>query len=147
MSFVGLGVFILLVIPEQIEKPLIIFGQSLNTLDPTLFPSIVAWGFILLGSWGVYGSFSIDETNDLTRLDQEAWFNVGITVVAMLAYAGLMVPLGFIPSSIILIAALSSFYGIRSIGLLAVISIGVPTSIYFIFTRGLKVFLPEIPWL
>jgi hypothetical protein len=146
MAFVGLGAFMLLVIPEQIEKPLIIFGQSLNTLDPTLFPSIVAWGFILLGAWGVYCSFSIDETNDLTRLDREACFNVGITIVAMLAYAGTMVPLGFIPSSILLIAALSYFYGIRNIGTIILISTGVPTSIYFIFTKGLKVFLPEIPW-
>ena len=66
---------------------------------------------------------------------------------ALFAYANLMVPLGFIPSSIILIAALSYFYGIRSIVLIILIATGVPTSIYLIFTRGLKVFLPEIPWL
>ncbi len=147
MAFVGLGAFILLVIPEQIEKPLIIFGQSLNTLDPTLFPSIVAWGFIVLGAWGVYCSFSIDETNGLADLDREAFFNVGVTIAALFAYANLMVPLGFIPSSIILIAALSYFYGIRSIVLIILIATGVPTSIYLIFTKGLKVFLPEIPWL
>ena len=138
--------FIFLVIPGQIEKPLIIFGQSLNTLDPTLFPSIVALGFVVLGAWGFFRSFSINESNGLAKLDREACANVGITIVAMITYSALMVPLGFIPSSVILLAGLSYFYGIRSISLIIVISVGVPTGIYFIFTRGLKVFLPEIPW-
>ena len=138
--------FIFLVIPGQIEKPLIIFGQSLNMLDPTLFPSIVALGFVVLGAWGFFRSFSINESNGLAKLDREACANVGITIVAMITYSALMVPLGFIPSSVILLAGLSYFYGIRSISLIIVISVGVPTGIYFIFTRGLKVFLPEIPW-
>ncbi len=147
LLFCGLGIFILLVIPTQIEKPLIIFGQSLNALDPTLFPSIVAISFLGLGVWGVFISFSIEETNGFKDLDREAYMNVGVTIAALFSYALLMVPLGFIPSSAILVASLSWFYGIRNIALIGAIASGVPMSIYYIFTKGLKVFLPEIPWL
>jgi hypothetical protein len=145
--FFGLGAFILIVIPTQIEKPLIIFGQSLNALNPTLFPSIVAFGFLGLSVWSFFKSFSIEETNGLAILDQEAITNVGIIIVALFAYALLMTPLGFIPSSAILVAGLSFYFGIRNILMILFVSIGVPTSIYFIFTKGLKVFLPEIPWI
>ncbi len=145
--FFGLGAFILFVIPTQIEKPLIIFGQSLNALNPTLFPSIVAFGFLGLGAWSFFKSFSIEETNGLAELDRDAVVNVGVTIVALFSYALLMTPMGFIPSSGILVAGLSLFFGIRNIPLIVFVSIGVPTSIYFIFTKGLKVFLPEILWL
>jgi hypothetical protein len=50
-----------------------------------------------------------------------------------------------IPSSALLIGGLSVFYGLRNIALMLAISLGVPTFMYFVFTRGLKVFLPEIP--
>lgn len=145
--FFALGAFILLVIPSQIDKPLVIFGQSLNALDPTLFPSLVAVAFLGLGVWGFFESFSMNETNGLTGLDREACLNVGVTIAALFAYALLMVPLGFIPSSAFLVGGLSYFYGIRNVPLILVICVGVPTSIYFIFTKGLKVFLPEIPWI
>jgi putative tricarboxylic transport membrane protein len=147
LVFIALGAFIFLVIPTQIEKPLIIFGQSLNALDPTLFPSIVALGFIGLGVWSFFVSFSIDQTNGFTNLDREAYVNVAITMAALFAYALLMVPMGFIPSSAVLVAGLSYFFGIRNIPLILAIGLGVPTATYFIFTKGLKVFLPEISWI
>jgi len=147
LLFFGLGAFILFVIPSQIEKPLIIFGQSLNALNPTMFPSLVALGFLGLGAWSFYESFSIDETNGLANLDREAIINVGVSIAALFAYALLMVPLGFIPSSAILVGGLSYFYGTRNIMLVLFVSITVPSSVYFIFTKGLKVFLPEISWM
>jgi putative tricarboxylic transport membrane protein len=147
MLFVALGAIILLIIPSQIEKPLVIFGQSDNALNPTLFPSLVAMGFLLLGIWGFVKSFSIDETNGLVNLDREAYINVGVIIMALFAYALLMEPLGFIPSSAILVGGLSYFFGIRNLPMIFLVGIGVPVSIYFIFTNGLKVFLPEIPWI
>jgi CubicO group peptidase (beta-lactamase class C family) len=57
----------------------------------------------------------------------------------------LMEPLGFIPSSALLIGGLSVFYGIRNIALTLAISLGVPTLMFYVFTRLLKVYLPEIP--
>ena len=147
MLFVGLGAIILLIIPSQIEKPLVIFGQSDNALNPNLFPSLVAIGFLLLGIWGFVKSFSIDEPNGLANLDREAYLNVGVIIVALFSYALLMVPLGFIPSSALLAGGLSYFFGTRNLPMIILVCVGVPVSVYFIFTRGLKVFLPEIPWI
>ena len=147
MLFVGLGAIILIIIPSQIEKPLVIFGQSENALNPTLFPSIVAIGFLGLGIWSFIKSFSIDEPNGLAKLDTEAYLNVGVIILALFAYALLMVPLGFIPSSALLVSGLSYFFGTRNIPMILLVGIGVPVGIYFIFTYGLKVFLPEIPWI
>lgn len=147
LLFVALGGFIFLVIPTEIEKPMIIFGQSLNALDPKLFPSIVALAFMGLGAWGFIESFSMTERNELAELNREAAWNVGVTVGALIAYALLMVPLGFVPSSTIMVAGLSFFYGVRNLPLIAAISLGIPVFIYVVFSKGLKVFLPEIPWL
>ena len=48
IGFVVLSGFLFVIIPTQIEKPMVIFGQSLNALDPALFPSIVASAFGIL---------------------------------------------------------------------------------------------------
>ena len=46
-AFVGLGVALALLIPSQIEKPLLILGQTSGGLDPALFPSIVAGALVV----------------------------------------------------------------------------------------------------
>lgn len=144
--FVLFSGLLFVLIPTQIEKPLIILGQSPG-VDPALFPHIVASGFGLLGVWFFIKSFKLQERNGLRDLDKEAIINVSTSVAVFLAYALLMEPIGFIPSSALMIFGLAVFYGIRNLALIAVISISVPTVTYFIFTRGLKVFLPEIPGL
>lgn len=141
------AIFLFLIIPHQIETPLIVFGQSLNALDPALFPRIVAAGFLVLGIWYFFKSFKIEETNGLRTLDGDGYVNVGVSLAAFGAYALLMEPLGFVPSSAMLVAGLAVFYGVRDLALVLAVSIGVPTTVFFVFTRGLKVFLPEIPWL
>jgi hypothetical protein len=145
IGFVVLAVLLFLAIPTQIETPLVIFGQSLNALDPKLFPSIVAAGFLILGCVYVVTSLSMNDENGLAKLNREALVNVSVSVAAFAAYAALMEPIGFVPSSALLIGGLSVFYGLRNILLTLTISLGVPTLMYFVFTRALKVFLPEIP--
>ena len=146
IGFVTFSILMFALIPTQIEKPLIILGQSPG-LDPTLFPQIVASGFGGLGVWLFVKSMKLVEHNGLRDLDREAIINVSISVSVFLAYALLMEPLGFVPSSALMIFGLSIFYGIRNFLLVAVISLAVPSATYFIFTKGLKVFLPEIPFL
>ncbi len=110
-AFVGLGVALVLLIPSQIEKPLLILGQGSDGLDPALFPSVVAGALIVIGLWFLAAAFAMREVNGLRELDWEAWQNVGVSLVAFLAYALLMEPLGFVLSSVLLIGALSLFYG------------------------------------
>lgn len=144
IGFIAFSILLFVIIPTQIEKPLLILGQSPG-LDPALFPQIVAGAFGFLGIWFLTKSRKMAEPNGLKALDREAIVNVSVSVAVFLAYALLMEPIGFIPSSALMIFGLSLFYGIQNIPLVAVIAIGVPSATYFIFTKGLKVFLPEIP--
>jgi putative tricarboxylic transport membrane protein len=145
LGFIAFALFLFAVIPFQIEKPLIIMGQSANALDPALFPRLVAAGLLILGLWYLRQSFSLSEENLFRKLNREGLVNVAITLAVFLLYALLMEPLGFIVSSTLMVGGLSVFYGVRNAALVLAVSLIVPVTIYFVFTRGLKVFLPELP--
>lgn len=143
--FVAFAVALYVITPYQVEKPVVVFGQSLNALDPTLFPRVVAVGMFVSAIWFFIESFQLRERNGFRDLDREAYVNVAVSIVAFALYALLMEPLGFVLSSILLVGGLSFFYGVRSIPLIALASVGVPVAVYFVFTRMLQVFLPAFP--
>ena len=91
------------------------------------------------------GRFSIDERNGLLALDREALINIGTTLAAMAVYVPAMMTLGFVVSSAILIAFLSTVYGNRNYLLTAAVAIIVPVTIFFIFTKLLATSLPPFP--
>jgi len=143
--FVAGAIILYLLIPTQIDKPLIMLGASQSNLSPELFPQMVAASFLILGGWLFLKSFSLDQRNELRDLDREAITNVGITLVVMAAYVYLMVNLGFVLGSAIMIAVLSTYYGNRNYVLTAVVSIFVPMLIFFLFRRVLLTELPPFP--
>ncbi|MEK9723458.1 MAG: tripartite tricarboxylate transporter TctB family protein, partial [Rhodospirillaceae bacterium] len=141
----GFGVLLFLLIPTQIDKPLIVLGASQASLPPELFPQLVATAFLILGAWLVVKSFSLDQHNALRDLDREALTNVGITLAVMAAYVVLMVNLGFVAGSAIMIAVLSTYYGNRNFLLTALVSIFLPMAIFSLFRRVLLTELPPFP--
>lgn len=145
LVFIVFGIVLFFITPYQVEKPAIVFGQSLNALDPTLFPRIVAIFLLGLGGWLFFESFSLRERNGFRDLNREAYVNVGVSIGAFTVYALLMEPIGFILSSILLVFGLSVFYGVRNLLLAGAVSILVPVAIFFVFTRLLQVFLPAFP--
>ena len=145
-GFIALGIVLLAIIPTQIEKPLLLFGQASGGLDPKLFPSLVGAALIALGLWYLVAAFGTHETNGLRELDREGYLNVGGSLGVFLAYALLMEPLGFVIASALAIATLSLFYGARDLRLVLASAIGVPIAIYYTFTVLLKTFLPQAPW-
>ena len=144
-AFVALSVILFLIIPHQIDKPLIALGQDENSLEATLFPRFVAAGFLVLGVWFFVRSFSLAEQNQLTALDRSAVTNVVVTLVAMAIYGPTMMAIGFVAASTILIAFLATFYGNRNYALTAVVSVAVPVAIFFTFTKLLATSLPPFP--
>ena len=46
-----IGIFVIIKIPTEIEKPVLIFGQSSSEIDPELVPLIVAIMLIIFGSY------------------------------------------------------------------------------------------------
>ena len=145
LVFIVFAIVLFFITPYQVEKPAIVFGQSLNALDPTLFPRIIAIFLLGLGGWLFFESFNIRERNGFRDLNREAYVNVGVSIGAFTLYALMMEPIGFILSSILLIFGLSIFYGVRNLLLIGAVSILVPVAIYFVFTRMLQVFLPAFP--
>jgi len=143
--FIGLGIVLFLIIPTQIDKPLIVVTGSKTNLPAELFPQLVAGAFILLGLWFTYKSFAISQVNGFLSLDKEAVTNVVITLVIMAIYVPLMVNLGFVVGSAIMIFAMSSYFGNRNYLVGAIVSIVMPVIIFSIFRRLLLVELPPFP--
>jgi hypothetical protein len=143
--FVVLSVVLFLIIPGQIEKPLIVFSANKHDLQPTLFPKLVAVAFGILGIWLFFRSFSVREDNQLKDLDREAIINVSVILVAMAVYGPMMMMIGFVISSAVLIAFMSTFFGNRSFVLTVVVSVAVPVSVFFVFTKLLATYLPPFP--
>jgi hypothetical protein len=143
--FIVLAIVLFLIIPDQIEKPIIVLAEDAMSLNANAFPQLVAAIFLGLGIWFFFKSFSLDQTNQLRELDRSAVVNVGTTLVAMAIYGPAMIALGFVVSGALIIAFLSTFYGNRNYALTAVVSIGVPVAIFFTFTKLLATFLPPFP--
>ena len=144
-AFILLAIVLFVIIPGQIEKPLIVLPEEASNLKAEVFPQLVAALFLVLGIWFLFKSFSIDETHQFGELARSSLTNVGVTLVVMAAYGPLMMTLGFVVSSAITIAILATFYGNRNYALTAVIAIVVPVAIFFTFTKLLATSLPPFP--
>ena len=146
MVFIILWTIMFLITPDQIAKPKLFMGRALMGLKPTLFPRLATLGLIVLSIWYLLISFKIDEKNLFKEVKKHLYFRVVASLVVFLAYALLFEPLGFVLSSILVTGTLSTYYGNRNILVGIVVSFGVPLGIYYVFTRLLKVSLPECPF-
>jgi len=144
--FIILWSVMFIIVPLQIQKPMMFMGRSLMGLKPTLFPRLATLALIGLNVWYLFISFRIDEKNGFKAISKDGYFRVVATLVVFFAYALLFEPLGFVLSSVLVAASLSTYFGNRSIPVGIAVSLGVPLSIYFVFTRLLKVSLPEFPF-
>ena len=134
--FIVLGIFLYLVIPSQIDKPIIQLSTGQFNLPPELFPQIVAICMFLLGVWFLIKSFSINQINGLRKLDKEAITNVVVTLAMMAMYVLLMVNLGFVVGSAIMIFSMSTYFGNRNYILGTLLSILLPM-LLFMHVNGL----------
>lgn len=140
------SIVLLYAIPDLITKPKLLMGRSLMGLKPTLFPYIAGVLLLLLSIWYLVKSFDLEESNLFKQLDRNGATNVIVSLIVFLGYALVMVPLGFIVSSIIVMMILTFFFGNRNHLLGLVVSTALPVTIYFTFTRLLNVSLPEFPY-
>ncbi len=141
-----IGVVLFIITPDQVERPLLLFGKKPSGLDPDFFPRMVAVFFVITGGWLLWRARVLVEENRIRSLDREAITNVLVTIAGFLILAAVMPWLGFVLSSIILLAVLSTYYGNRSVIAGAAISIGVPLGFYNILRVLLQVVLPQNPF-
>jgi hypothetical protein len=146
LGCIALGVAIWLLVPSQVDEPPVFFGQASSGISPKLFPKIAAGGFIVIGALYFVASFRMEERSSFRDLPATAYVNLLVVLVAMVLYVALLRPLGYALSSALVATAISLYYGSRNVLGIAIVGIGAPLAIYYLFTRWLSVSLPPFPW-
>ena len=140
------GIFIYYKIPNEVEKPVLIFGQSSSEIDPQIVPTIVALMFLIFGLYTVFYEKDAKISNSWPKVTKQILINISTTIICLILYSILFEYLGFVISSVLLILSLSTFMGNVNFKYLTVISILFPLSIFFLFVNVMHVFLPEFPF-
>ena len=140
------GIFIYYKIPTEVEKPVLIFGQSSSEIDPQIVPTIIAFMFLIFGIYtALYEKDSI-KSNSWPKVTKNLLINISTTLLCLILYSILFQYLGFVISSVLLILSLGTFMGNVNFKYITVISILFPLSIFFLFVNVMHVFLPEFPF-
>lgn len=143
---IALGITVYVLIPYQVEQPLRLVGETTKDLDPTVFPKIVAALICFSGVLLAILSRNIEEPNLLKDVTRPMLFRVVVSLTLIFSYSFLLQPLGFVISSVIIIGLLSTYYGNRNVLAGVLVSLFIPLFIFNLFTRVLKVSLPEFPY-
>jgi putative tricarboxylic transport membrane protein len=146
LAVAALAVALLVAVPYQIAKPERLFGRALSALDPTLFPRLVLGALLVVAVLYFLASMHLRELNLFRTVDARGYFNVGVTIVCLAAYAFALPELGFVVSGVVLTCVLTVFYGNRNHFLTVAVSLVAPMAIYYGATRLLQVSLPEFPF-
>ena len=140
------GIFIYYKIPTEVEKPVLIFGQSSSEIDPQIVPTIVALMFLIFGLYTVFYEKDAKISNSWPKVTKQILINISTTIICLILYSILFEYLGFVISSVLLILSLGTFIGNVNFKYITVISILFPLSIFFLFVNVMHVFLPEFPF-
>ncbi|MFY0990454.1 tripartite tricarboxylate transporter TctB family protein [Halomonas sp. C05BenzN] len=117
-------------------------------VDSDLFPKVL--GVVLLGL-ALLLFLEKPEARDIPEpVDDEPtlplllrpWSRVVVTSLAIAAYAGVLVPIGFVVASTLLSFGLAWYYGYRRHGINLAVSLGVVLALYLTMTRIMNVYLP-----
>ena len=140
------GIFIYYKIPSEVEKPVLIFGQSSSEIDPQIVPTIIAFMFLIFGIYTVLYEKDSIKLNSWPKVTKNLLINISATILFLILYSILFQYLGFVISSVLLILSLGTFMGNVNFKYITVISILFPLSIFFLFVNVMHVFLPEFPF-
>ena len=140
------GLFIYYKIPSEVEKPVLIFGQSSSEIDPQIVPTIIAFMFLIFGLYTLFYEKDSKISNSWPKFEKQILINISITILCLILYSILFQYFGFVISSVLLILSLGTFMGNVNFKYITVISILFPLSIFFLFVNVMHVFLPEFPF-
>ena len=141
-----IGIFVIIKIPTEIEKPVLIFGQSSSEINPELVPFIVAIMLIIFGAYTMIKDKNSLLYNSWPVLTKSMLKNVGFTIVCLTLYSIIFNILGFVLSSALLIFVLSQYMGDVNRYISTSIAIIFPLIVFGIFVNVMHVFLPEFPF-
>jgi len=132
-----------LFVHSLIGRPKVLFGESLTAITPSVFPSIVLALMAILCAGQLIFSFKNHQFDEAGE-GIVGWRRGAVFFGIMTIYGLALVPLGFIISSGITIAALSWFVGNRVIWQIILVATTAPLLLYLAATRALAVSLPEL---
>ena len=141
-----IGIFIIFKIPSEIEKPVLIFGQSSSEINPELVPLIVSIMLIIFGSYTMIMDRNSSLNNSWPNLSKSILKNVGFAVLCLILYSFLFNWLGFVMASSLLIFVLSQYMGDVKNYISFSLSIIFPLIVFGVFVNIMHVFLPEFPF-
>ena len=141
-----IGIFIILKIPSEIEKPVLLFVQSSSEINPELVPFIVSVMLILFGSYTMIFERNSLSNNCWPFITKLLLKNVGFAVLCLTLYSYLFIVLGFVLASAILIFVLSQYLGDVNNYISLLLSIIFPLIVFVVFVNIMHVFLPEFPF-
>jgi hypothetical protein len=138
-----LSVVFIILVPTQIPEPKISFGRAIGQLSPTFFPRLAAAGLFATSAAALFVSIRRGGGNPFANLDRKILLQLLGIIVILWLFALAFVPVGYLVSGIAVSLILSLYLGNRNPITLAILCIGVPTAIYYIFTKYLLISLPE----
>ena len=133
-----LAVWLWILVPGQVGKPVTLFGAAPEGLAPALMPRLVLSCIAALAAVGLWQSY-----RDEAIVPQRPGLPVIVTCAASFAFAAILVPLGFVLASAVTVLAVALYLGGRNPVALACAGAAVPVAIYLIFTRVLHISLPQ----
>ena len=142
-----IGIFIILEIPNEVEKPVLIFGQSSSEIDPELVPFIVSIMLIVFGSYTIIVERKSFSNNSWPLITKSLLKNVSFTILCLTLYSYLFIEIGFVLASAILIFTLSQYLGDNNNYISVSLAIIFPLIVFGVFVNIMHVFLPAFPFL
>lgn len=142
IGMVVLSIVFIALIPYQIAEPKLSFGRSFSQIKPSLFPTLAASGLLITSMLALLQSIQRGVTHPFKNITRKIAIQL-VTVIAILwVFALIFEPVGYWISGILVSLLLSLYLGNRNILTLAILCLGVPTLIYYVFTHLLLISLP-----
>ena len=77
------GIFIYYKIPTEVEKPVLIFGQSSSEIDPQIVPTIIAFMFLIFGLYTVFYEKDSKISNSWPKLTKKILINIYTNILCL----------------------------------------------------------------
>lgn len=78
------GLFIYYKIPTEVEKPVLIFGQSSSEIDPQIVPTIIAFMFLIFGFYTVFYEKDSKISNIWPNFTKQILINIFTTTLCLI---------------------------------------------------------------
>lgn len=143
-GMLGLAVAGFLAVPQLVSGwRFVMPGTTDAALSPTFFPRLA---FVLIGVTAtlvMLTAFLRQDELPIAKMCTEDWLRFGGSLGLVVLYVTATGWVGFLPASIVFVAAMALLSGYRNYMVIALTSVLAPLSVLIAFRYGLRVLLPS----